>query len=227
MSSPSDPTFAWLERLRRADPVEQLRDDTDQRIADLWRYVLDQTEATSVALERMEQRMTNVEQQTWDELGRLVGVIVAEVTSLRDGIAQKDAALQAAQAELADAQSAAAQQVQDALDADSAADVERALGLVDQLKTAVPADVPDVPVPAPGEPAEEPPAGGGGDVPAEPAPGDQPTPNPDGSVDVINPTPNPDQPADQPAEGDSEVVDADGNPVPADEAPTDENGNPV
>jgi hypothetical protein len=195
----------WIDVLR--DLIwtqEDQRRKSNRKFAELWEYVTAQTEANTAAFERLESRMTSVEQQTWDELGRLVGVIVAEVTSLRDGIAQKDAALQAALAALEDAESAAATQVQEALDADSAADAERSLSLIDQIKAALPAEVevPDVPVPPVGEPAEEP-------TPAEPtepeAPVDE-TPvdeapventNPDGSTDTVNPTP----------------VDENGNPV--------------
>lgn len=104
----------------------------------------------------LEDRMTSVEQQTWDQLGRLVGVVIAEVKSLRETVAAKDAALAATQEALAGADAAAAEQVRAALDADSASDVERVVGLLGQLADVVPAEVPDVPVPAPGEPAEAP-----------------------------------------------------------------------
>lgn len=168
----------------------ELRRRNDQKFAEIWDYIQAQSDANTSAFERLESRMTSVEQQTWDELGRLVGVVVAEVTSLRDGIAQKDAALQTALAALADADEAAAAQVQAALDADSAADVERVLGLSDRLKAVVPAEVPEVPVPPVGEPAEEPEAPTEPETPAEPTPGD--------GTEVVNPTP----------------VDEDGNPVP-------------
>lgn len=121
-------------------------------------------------LNRMENHMTQA--SNYDEqLGALIGVVVAEVLSLRDGIRQKDAALQAAQGALADADENTRQQIADALAADAQADAERTKSWLDQLAQAVPQDVPDVPVPDPGQPAEPPadsgltpPETGGGDT---------------------------------------------------------------
>lgn len=115
-------------------------------------------------INQLEERMTSVESQAWDQLGALIAVVVAEVQSLREGIAQKDAALQAAQEALANADANTQQQVADALAADSAADVDRVLAYTDQLKAAAPVEVPEVPVPDPGQPAE-PPADSGVEVP--------------------------------------------------------------
>ena len=113
--------------------------------------------------------MTSMESQYSDQLGALIGVVVAEVVSLRDGIAQKDAALQAAQEQLSNVDADTAQKISDALAADSAADADRTKAWLDQLASAAPVTVPDVPVPDPGQPAE-PPADSGLEVP-DPAAG--------------------------------------------------------
>lgn len=108
----------------------------------------------------LEERMTTAEETAWAQLGALIGVVIAEVTSLRDGIAQKDAALVAAQEALeqerADRDATVAQQVADAIGADSASDTARTLDYLSQLSAAAPVEVPEVPVPAPGEPATPP-----------------------------------------------------------------------
>lgn len=160
-----------------------------QQVIELLEHVLDQNSKIRRRLERLEHRMAVVEDQAWNEVGRLIGLIVAEQASLREGLAQKDAALRAALAELESADADAAAQVQEAVDADSAADAERLTGLIDQLKAALPAqvEVPDVPVPPVGEPAEEP-------EPAEPVE-ETPAPPVDEPVDVVNPTDNPDDPS--------------------------------
>lgn len=139
---------------------ERLKQQIGPKFQELWDYVLKQTDTIT----ELGERMTNVEQQAWDQLGALIGVVIAEVKSLRDGIAEKDAALAAAQAALANADADAARKVQEALDTDSASDAARVNSYLDQLKTAVPADVPEVEVPDAGQPAE-PPAGSGVDVP--------------------------------------------------------------
>lgn len=159
-------------------------------------------------LDSLEERMAQIEDEAYSQLGTLIGVVVAEVASLRDGVAQKDQALadakalidsQAGQLAGAEADKAAAVSaaVSAALDADSQADAARVEQYVDQLKAAVPdADVPDVPVPDPGQPAE-PPADSGVDVP------------------VVDPTPTPDPtPVDG---GDADGGDADGGTVETDE----------
>ena len=89
-------------------------------------------------LDRLENRMTSMESQYSDQLGALIGVVVAEVVSLRDGIAQKDAALQAAQEQLSNVDADTAQKISDALAADSAADADRTKAWLDQLASAAP-----------------------------------------------------------------------------------------
>jgi hypothetical protein len=120
----------------------------------------------------LEHRMTTAEDTAWAQLGALIGVVVAEVQSLKDGIAQKDAALQdalaALQAAQADNTAEVEQAVSDALAADSAGDTTRTLDYLQQLSAAAPVDVPVVPVPEPGEPATPPedlPTDDGGDSP--------------------------------------------------------------
>ena len=112
--------------------------------------------------------MTSVEDAAYAQLGTLIGVVVAEVESLRAGVAAKDQALADASAlieslrgQLADAQADQAAQVQAAVDQalalDSQADAARVTGYTDQLRAALPAvEVPDVPVPDPGVPAAVP-----------------------------------------------------------------------
>ena len=107
-------------------------------------------------IDNLEERMSTVEQQTWDEIGTLVGLVEAEVMSLRQSNAAKDAALEAARAELADADVDAQQKVDDALALDSQADTDRAVRLVQRLRAVVPVEVPAIDVPPPGEPAELP-----------------------------------------------------------------------
>lgn len=104
---------------------------------------------------RLEQRMTSAEQGLWTNLGRLVGLIIAENQSLKDGLTTKQAALTEALAALEGKDEEAARKVQAAIDADANADSQRLTGLVDELKAALPpeAEVPDVPVPVIGEPA--------------------------------------------------------------------------
>lgn len=115
--------------------------------------------------------MTTLEEQYAEQVGALIGIVTAENASLKVGIAQKDAALQAAlealNQERADRDALVANQVRAALDADSAADADRMKVYLDQLKAAVPADVPDVPVPDPGVPATPPPDSGV-EIPVEP-----------------------------------------------------------
>lgn len=123
----------------------------------------------------MEARMSSLEAQANEQLGLVIGLAIAELTSLREGNKIKDQALvdanatieslkatieaqsgQLAQAE-ADKIAAVQQAVADALATDSDADAQRALGYVDQLNSALPqVVVPDVPVSEPGVPAEAP-----------------------------------------------------------------------
>lgn len=89
------------------------------------------------------ERMTNAQQaesEKWAELGRVAGLIVAEVASLKD-------------------------QVQRIGDTEAQADVERIDALLSTLNSGLPAEVvvPDVPVPAPGDPAVDPASGASSD----------------------------------------------------------------
>lgn len=97
-------------------------------------------------LTRLEHRMTTAEQDQYARGIQLVGLLKAEFASLH---AQLDAAIE-------DKDAAIAAGVESALGQDSAADAERIKGLLDELATVLPGDVPDVPVPDPGQPAELP-----------------------------------------------------------------------
>jgi hypothetical protein len=109
-------------------------------------------------LNELENRMSSAEQEQYDRGAQLVGLLKAEFASLHT---QLTAALEDSDAKVATA-----------LGADSAADAERIKGLLDELATVLPGEVPDVPVPDPGQPAEVPADGGGiGSVPDEPAEG--------------------------------------------------------
>ncbi len=138
----------------------------------------------------LEARMTSMEETVGNELGVLVGVVVAEVESLRTGNAAKDQALVDARAQIeslkanvegeplrqAEAVQAA---VTAALAADSATDTERLLAYTDKLKAALPAavEVPVVEVPEPGVPAEVP--ADSAVEPVEVTPVVEPEPTPD------------------------------------------------
>lgn len=108
--------------------------------------------------------MTSLEAESWAALGSLVGRLIAEVQSLRDGLTTKQAALNVALEALAGKDAEAERKVQAALDADSDADVVRITGLVNEISAALPVEVPTVPVPPIGQPAQDP------DVNPEPAP---------------------------------------------------------
>jgi hypothetical protein len=126
----------------------------------------------------LEARMTSVElneQAEWDNIVAIVAMVLAEVEQDKTAIATLTAALEAAQGELdkerADRDALVAQQVADALAVDAAGDAQRTKGLAERLKTALPVEVPEVPVPDPGTPAEEPevptPSEPGTEVPGE------------------------------------------------------------
>ncbi|MBC8091366.1 MAG: hypothetical protein H7Y15_05380 [Pseudonocardia sp.] len=117
----------------------------------------------------LEARMTSIEDTVGTELGVLVGVIVAEVESLRIGSAAKDQALVDARAQIeslkANSDGEALRQaeavqaaVTAALAADSVTDTDRLLGYTTKLKEALPpaVEVPVIEVPQPGAPAEVP-----------------------------------------------------------------------
>lgn len=94
------------------------------------------------------ERMTSMEDAAWARVGELVGLIKAEFASLRDQI---DAAV-------ADKDAAVAAGVASALADDATADTARVSGLISELESVLPAPVPAVVVPEPGQPAELPPA---------------------------------------------------------------------
>lgn len=132
------PTRWWLPWM----PASQVR----RQLRGLWSYAVAQTEATSVALEQLRREMANAEDQAYARAAEVVALIKAEFASLKGqvdaAIADKDAAVQAG--------------VEHALAEDSAADAARVEGLIDKLASVLPAPVPEVEVPAPGEPAELP-----------------------------------------------------------------------
>lgn len=91
---------------------------------------------------RMEIRMTNAENTAYARAAEIVGLVRAEFESLRSEVGRLAAGTDEA--------------VRAALAADSDADAARITGLIDELASVLPADVPDVDVPADGEPAELP-----------------------------------------------------------------------
>lgn len=175
-------------------------------------------------IESLENRVTNIENEAFEQLGVLIGVVVAEVESLRTGITAKDQALADALAQIealvanaageeARQAEAVAAAVRDALALDSTADATRVLGYVDQLKAAAPTqEVPEVPVPDPGVPAE-PPADSGVEVPEVPET-PQPEPTPDTApvepgTDTAPVEPGPSAPDAEPEVAPGEVVQTD------------------
>jgi hypothetical protein len=123
------------------------RRETERRFDDLWSYVMDQTEEIT----KMGERMTSAENEAYARAAEVVGLIKAEFASLRE---QLDSSAEA-------------------LSADAQADADRLNGLMDELASVLPAEVPEVPTPEPGQPAE---------LPAEDAPAD-------GGTEVVNQTP--------------------------------------
>lgn len=101
---------------------------------------------------RLGMRMTSIEQteqDRWDEAGRVAGLVLAEVASIRD---QLTAALRD-QSEVVDAAVAASRQEE------AQRDIERLDSLTARLREALPVEVPEVPTPDPGEPAVDPASG--------------------------------------------------------------------
>lgn len=78
--------------------------------------------------------MSSAESAAYERAAEVVGLIRAEFASLRDQLANSDVALEA----------------------DAQADADRLNGLVDELVSVLPAEVPEVSVPDPGQPAELP-----------------------------------------------------------------------
>ena len=141
-------------------------------IAEAFRSILARFRAQDKINRKVEIRLTSLEEQYASEIGPLLGIVIAEHASLTAGLAEKNAALAAAltalEQERADRDATVTSQVKSALDADSTADAERLRIYLDQLRTAVPVQVPEVPVPDPGVPAEVPPDSGV-EVPQVPA----------------------------------------------------------
>lgn len=107
-------------------------------------------------INEMRRDMEAAEQEQYDRGAQLVGLIKAEFASLHT---QLDGALADSDAKV----SAAAK-------ADSLADAQRVKELLDELASTLPGQVPDVPVPDPGQPAELPADNGdSGSAPDEPA----------------------------------------------------------
>lgn len=100
---------------------------------------------TPARLHDLETRMTSAESAAFTRAAEVVGLIKAEFASLRQQVAEAATAGAAA------------------LEADAQTDADRINGLIDELVTVLPADVPEVPVPEPGAPAE---------LPVDPAPSD-------------------------------------------------------
>lgn len=103
-------------------------------------------------------------EEVLSRLATRVGVLTAEISSLQDTVGQKDAALSAVNQQLADTvageqatiSTEVARQVQEALEADAQRDLARVQEILSQAGGELPTDVPDVPVPDPGQPAEVP-----------------------------------------------------------------------
>lgn len=89
-------------------------------------------------LNTLESRMSSAEAAAYARAAEVVGLIKAEFASLRQQVSDAAAAGAAA------------------LENDAQADADRITGLIDELAAELPADVPDVPVPDPGQPAELP-----------------------------------------------------------------------
>ena len=121
-----------------------------------------------IALHEVRTRMTSMENEAYARAAEVVGLIRAEFASLRGQLDEAIAGTDAA--------------VASALSEDSARDAERLTGLIDELSSVLPVDVPEVPVPAPGEPAELPAdtadggADGGADAGADAGDAGEPAP---------------------------------------------------
>lgn len=98
----------------------------------------------------------NAENELFERLATRIGVMIAEGVSLRQTIAEKDAALNAALAERDALAANTAQQIEAALALDAQADAARLEELLRQAGVEVPAPVPPVEVPPAGEPATPP-----------------------------------------------------------------------
>lgn len=123
---------------------------TRRQLRALWRAHLEQVDATSVGLSNLRRDMTSSEDRAYARAAEVVGLLRAEFASLRSqidaAVADKDAAVQAG--------------VQAALADDSATDAARVEGLITELESVLPREVPQVPIPQPGEAAVLPETGG-------------------------------------------------------------------
>lgn len=128
----------WLPWARRTEFLRQIRA--------LWDAHYEQVDATSVGRENLRRDMTSAEDRAYARAAEVAGLLRAEFASLRSqidaAVADKDAAVQAG--------------VESALAEDSAADAARVEGLITELETVLPGEVPAVPVPEPGDAAELP-----------------------------------------------------------------------
>lgn len=149
VESPAEQVWSFL------DYLLVTRGELRRQMTLVWDYVIAQTAATTTALERMETRMTSMEDAAYTRLAELAGLIRAEFESLKG---QLDTAI-------ADKDAATAAGVESALGEDSAADATRLQSLIAEFEQVLPVAVPEVPVPAPGEPAE---------LPTEPATVEEP-----------------------------------------------------
>lgn len=111
------------------------------------------------------------EQEVNDQLGAVIGLLIAEVQSVRESDRIKTEALTAAQTALEQERSErdamVSEQVASALELDSASDTARVQAYLERIKNEAGIDVPVVAVPEPGQPAE-PPADSGVEVPNVP-----------------------------------------------------------
>jgi hypothetical protein len=111
------------------------------------------------------------EQEVNDQLGAVIGLLIAEVQSVRESDRIKTEALTAAQTALEQERSErdamVSEQVASALELDSASDTARVQAYLERIKNEAGIEVPEVAVPAPGQPAE-PPADSGVEVPGVP-----------------------------------------------------------
>lgn len=121
-----------------------------RQVRALWEAHYEQVASTDVGLNNLRREMTSAEDRAYERAGEVVALLRAEFASLRS---QVDAAV-------ADKDAAVSAGVQNALAEDSAADAARVEGLITELASVLPAEVPDVPVPQPGDAAELPDEGG-------------------------------------------------------------------
>lgn len=134
-----------------AEVARQLSEQTDDQIRVLVQLHIRDIETHIAGLEEnitlLGERMTSAENTAYARAAEVVGLIKAEFESLRQQVSEAATAGAAA------------------LEQDAANDAERISGLVAELETVLPSvvptppvEIPEVPVPEPGQPAELPPA---------------------------------------------------------------------